>query len=158
MRHAKSSWADASLSDHDRPLKNRGRYDAPRMGTLLYKEGLTPEVIITSSARRAVETAKMVAAESEYEGQIVVSEELYHGDPESYLTAAREHGESHGIIMLVGHNPGVEDLVEQLTGAWQRMPTSALVQVSLDIQTWSLLQDDATGQLVNMWLPGDLKR
>jgi phosphohistidine phosphatase len=157
LRHAKSSWSDASLSDHDRPLKKRGRQDAPKMGKLLYREGLTPGLIVTSSARRAVETAQFVAAESGYEGGIVVSGELYHADPESYLTAVRECGEGHDIVMLIGHNPGIEDLVEQLAGEWQRMPTAALAQVRLDVEAWPALRDDATGRLVNLWLAREVE-
>lgn len=158
LRHAKSSWADASLSDHDRPLKRRGRQDAPRVGALLHDEGLTPGVIITSSARRAVETAKIVAAESGYEGKIVISEDLYHADPDSYLEVAREHGGVHDVVMLVGHNPGIEDLVEQFAGNWQRMPTAALAEFRLDIGAWSALRDDASGRLLNLWLPREFRK
>lgn len=158
LRHAKSSWEDASLSDHDRPLKSRGREDAPRIGALLHDEELTPGVIITSSARRAVETARLVAAECDFEGRIVISEELYHADPYSYLEVAREHGGGHEIILLVGHNPGVEDLIEQLTGDWQRMPTAALAEIGLDINLWSELHDDVGGRLVNLWWPRELRR
>jgi phosphohistidine phosphatase len=127
------------------------------MGALLYKEGLTPGVIITSSARRAIQTAQLVASESGYESSIVVSEELYHADPESYLTAAREHGGDHDIVLLIGHNPGIEDLLEELTGDWQRMPTAALAQLRLDIDSWSEVQDDAAARLVNLWLARELR-
>jgi len=158
LRHAKSSWEDASLSDHDRPLKRRGREDAPRVGALLHDEELEPGAIITSSARRAVETSKIVAAESGFEGQIIISEDLYHADPETYLEALREHGDAHGIVMVVGHNPGVEDLVEQLTGEWHRMPTAALAEIRLEIDAWSALRDDVSGRLMNLWWPSDRKR
>lgn len=157
LRHAKSSWADASLSDHERPLKKRGRRDAPRMGALLRDEELTPEIIVSSTARRAMETAELVAAESEFEGELIATRELYHADLESYLEVVREHAGTSDVVMLVGHNPGLEDLVEQLSGSWQRMPTAALAQIELDIDSWSALDDDATGRLANLWLPRELR-
>lgn len=157
LRHAKSSWADASLSDHERPLKKRGRRDAPRMGALLRDEDLTPEIIVSSTARRAIETADLVAEESGFDGELVATRELYHADPESYLEVAREHGGASEVVMLVGHNPGLEDLVEQLSGSWQRMPTAALAHIELDIDSWSALDDEATGRLANLWLPRELR-
>ncbi len=157
LRHAKSSWADASLSDHERPLKKRGRRDAPKMGALLRDEELTPEIIVSSTARRAMETAELVAAESEFEGELIATRELYHADLESYLEVVREHAGTSDVVMLVGHNPGLEDLVEQLSGSWQRMPTAALAQIELDIDSWSALDDDATGRLANLWLPRELR-
>ncbi|MGD2077873.1 MAG: histidine phosphatase family protein [Chloroflexota bacterium] len=156
LRHAKSSWSDASLSDHERPLNKRGRRDAPKMGTLLAHEQLTPDIIITSSARRALDTAEAVAAESGYGGSLIVSRALYHAEPDDYLAEARENGGAHEIVMIVGHNPGIEDLVEQLTGEWHRMPTAALAEVRLAIEEWSSLEDDATGRLEDLWLPRDL--
>lgn len=156
LRHAKSSWSDASLSDHQRPLNKRGRRDAPRMGALLRDEGLTPDLIISSSARRALETAEVVADESGCQGRLITTRELYHADPESYLAVAREYGGSNEIVMVVGHNPGIEDFVEQLTGHWQRMPTAALAEVKLSIDDWSDLADDAEGRLTNLWLPKEL--
>jgi phosphohistidine phosphatase len=156
LRHAKSSWSDASLSDHDRPLNGRGRRDAPMMGALLRDEGLIPEVIICSSARRAQETAEFVADESGYEGEVIVTRELYHADSDGYLDAAREYGGESEIVMLIGHNPGIEELVESLTGGWQRMPTAALAEVRLGVDHWSEVEDDAAGSLVNLWSPRTL--
>lgn len=156
LRHAKSSWSDARLSDHDRPLNKRGRRDAPRMGELLRKEDLTPGIIITSSARRALDTAEAAAAECDFDGEIIVTRELYHADPEHYLWAAREYGDDHDIVMVVGHNPGIEDLVDQLANGWIRMPTAALAVFDLEIEEWSELDDDSNGRLGNVWLPREL--
>jgi phosphohistidine phosphatase len=156
LRHAKSSWSDASLSDHDRPLNKRGRRDAPRIGQLLAREALTPKVIITSSARRALTTAEAVADASGFEGEMLVTRALYHADPEGYLAAARQHGGEHDIIMVVGHNPGIEDLVECFSAGWERMPTAALAEVRLVIDAWGELDDSAQGRVVNVWLPREL--
>ena len=156
MRHAKSSWSDASLSDHERPLNKRGKRDAPRIGALLVGEELTPDLIITSSARRALETAESVATACDYDAQIVVTRDLYHADTEAYLSAARKHGVDHDKLMVIGHNPGIEDLVDQMAGGWYRMPTAALAEIRLDVDDWAEVADDAVGNLVNLWLPREL--
>ena len=153
LRHAKSSWKDASLSDHDRPLNKRGKRDAPRMGVLLQEEGLVPDLILSSTARRAKTTAQAAAEACGYEGELVLTRELYHAAPESYLMALQALPEAYQRVMVVGHNPGVEELLEDLTGAVERMPTAALAQVSLRISAWSELRLDASGGLVNLWLP-----
>ena len=70
LRHAKSSWDNSELADHDRPLNGRGRRDAPRMGQLLAQHDLTPDLIVTSAARRAATTAELVALAAEYGGDI----------------------------------------------------------------------------------------
>jgi len=156
MRHAKSSWSDATLSDHDRPLNSRGRYDAPRIGELLLDEDLSPELIISSSARRAVETARRVAIACDYDATIAVTRDLYHADPEIFLSVVREQGADFGRVMIVGHNPGIEELVEQLTGGWYRMPTAALAVIRLELNDWSQLEDETEGSLTNLWLPREL--
>lgn len=156
LRHAKSSWSDARLSDHARPLNKRGRRDAPTMGGVLADEGLVPGLIITSSAVRATETTEEVAIASDYAGDIIVTRDLYHADPESYLQAVRESGGEHQIVMVVGHNPGIEELVEQLSGEWHRMPTAALAYFQLPISSWKALDDDVEGQLMELWLPREL--
>jgi len=122
LRHAKSSWSHPGLSDHDRPLNKRGKRDAPRMGQLLREEGLLPDLIISSSAKRAKTTAERVSNESGY----------------------------------VGHNPSMEELVEILTGEYQRFPTAALAQVELPIDQWGEFDEDIEGKLVNLWLPKEL--
>jgi len=156
MRHAKSSWSDSSLSDHERPLNKRGQHDAPIMGALLLDENLTPDLIMSSSARRAVETSEAVANASDYEGRIVVTRELYHADPDIYFSVVRDFGANNETLMIVGHNPGIEELIEQLSGDWYRMPTAALAEMRLDLNTWRDLGEDAEGTLANLWLPREL--
>ena len=153
LRHAKSSWKDASLSDHDRPLNKRGKRDAPRMGALIRDEGLVPDLILSSTARRAKATAQAAAEACGYEDQVVLTPELYHAGPESYLMALYSLPDHYERVMVVGHNPGVEELLEDLCGATERMPTAALAQVALPIGAWSELQLEGEGQLVNLWLP-----
>ena len=153
LRHAKSSWKDARLADHDRPLNLRGKEDAPRMGALLADEGLIPDLILSSTAKRAKTTSEAAAEASGYDGEIFYSRDLYHADPEAYIYALRVQPSSYESVMVVGHNPGLEELVDVLTGESLRLPTCALVQVSLPIEAWEELTDETEGTLVKFWQP-----
>lgn len=156
LRHAKSSWDNARLTDHERPLNPRGRRDAPRMGRLLRDEELVPDLILTSSAERAFATAELVALHTDYEHEIVVTRDLYHAVPEDFVEALHEVGGDHEVILVVGHNPGLEELVNYLTGEEERMPTAALAQVALPIEGWDELGDGVEGVLQNLWRPKEL--
>jgi phosphohistidine phosphatase len=156
LRHAKSSWSNANLGDHDRPLNERGKRDAPRVGRLLRREGLVPDLILCSSAERALATAEAVALESGYEQEIQVTRALYHGGPEHYLAALRQLPDVCSRVMVVGHNPGLEELLESLTGNGESMPTGALAQVELPIARWSAVVGHTAGRLVDFWVPRDL--
>ena len=116
MRHAKSSWDNARLSDYERPLNERGRRDAPRMGELLRREGLTPDLIVASSAKRAATTAELVALELSLDSDIRYTEQLYLAEPDAYITLARQLDDGIETLLMVGHNPGIQELVERLTG------------------------------------------
>lgn len=156
LRHAKSSWSNSSLSDHDRPLKKRGKRDAPRMGRLLRDQELLPDLVISSSARRALDTAESAVAASGCDGQVEVTRAFYHADSEAYLDRLRQLPEGIDRVLIVGHNPGMEELLLQLTGARERMPTAALAQVNLPIEEWGDISLDSSGSLENLWLPRDL--
>ena len=156
LRHAKSSWDDSRLSDYERPLNSRGKQDAPRMGQLLRDEELVPDLIITSSAKRAVATAKAVATASGFENEIKYTRHLFHAAPEQYIEVLQEAGGDYERIMVVGHNPGIEYLVDLLTDVDERMPTGALAQVELPITQWTELDDAVRGKLVNVWRPKEL--
>lgn len=157
LRHAKSSWSNPSLTDHERPLKKRGLRDAPMMGKLLKSQDLLPDLIISSSAIRALMTAELVAESCGYGGQVVASPALYHAEPESYVEAMQQAGDGHEVLLIVGHNPGLEDLLEQLVGQWRRMPTAALAEVRLDIDDWADLTLEGEGELTNLWLPREVR-
>lgn len=153
MRHAKSSWAQANLADHDRPLKKRGERDAPRMGELLLDEELIPDLIITSSAKRAVATTEAVADACDYSGEILVTRNFYHADPEIFIEELQGIDDQASMVLVVGHNPGLEDLLEELTGVWQRLPTAAIAVVELPIRKWGELSEATQGTLANLWTP-----
>jgi phosphohistidine phosphatase len=156
LRHAKSSWKKTELADHDRPLAKRGKRDAPRMGQLLRDEDLLPDLIISSSAKRASITAETVAEESGFEGDLRLDRDLYSFDADAYLEALAEVDDIYERTMVVGHNPGLEELLELLTGEYQRLPTAALAQVELPIQSWAELSEETQGELANLWRPKEL--
>ncbi len=157
LRHAKSSWADDDLPDHDRPLKARGERDAPRMGRLLKREGLVPQLILSSTAKRAIDTAKLAAEGAGYAGAIRLTRNFYHGDPEDYAGVLCTLEDVYDVVMVVGHNPGLEMLVEQLTGEPERMPTAALAQVALPITAWQAFDEFTEGELLNLWVPREVE-
>ena len=151
LRHAKSSWSNLALADIDRPLNKRGKRDAPRIGELLGKEDLIPDLIISSPALRARKTAKAVSKNSGYEGKIEIQADFYPGDPDSFIEAFYSIPDQHERVLIVAHNPGLEELLYVLTRESARMPTSALAQVSLPVDRWLDMDDDIDGKLVNLW-------
>lgn len=156
LRHAKSSWDNLRLADHDRPLNERGKADAPRIGRLLKRLDLTPDLIITSSAERALATAEAVAMDSSYERALTVTRQLYHAEPAAYLAAVRKHARDEACVMVIGHNPGIAELVEQLSGQYEAMPTAALAQFQLAIDDWQRLTEGTPATLVQVWRPREL--
>lgn len=156
MRHAKSSWDDPALPDHDRPLNKRGKRDAPTMGRLLRNRGVVPELIITSTAARARKTAKRVAQSCDYNKDIVQRAELYEGGVEHYVQALREQGDPAERILIIGHNPDLAEWLETLTGQLTTFPTAAIAHMELDIATWSDLTVATPGRLLNLWRPKEL--
>ncbi len=156
LRHAKSSWKIKYLSDHDRPLNKRGKRDAPRMGQLMRNEDLVPDLILTSSAERASETAAAVAEACGYEDEIQIVRSFYHGSIGSYHDVLSQVKEENSLVLMVGHNPGLEDFLEELVGAWERMPTAALAHISLPIRKWKNFDERIEGHLENLWVPREL--
>ena len=136
MRHAKSDWGDPALADHDRPLAPRGERDAPRIGAALAALGSVPDRVVASSARRARETAQHAAAVTGYTGAVIVEGAAYAASGAALLALIARHADRCETLLLVDHNPGVEDLLGLLifgaeSGAAIRMPTAAVARVAL---------------------------
>ena len=158
LRHAKSSWKDSSLEDHDRPLNKRGKADAPRMGKLIREQELVPDLIVSSTARRAKKTAEEVADESKFSGEVVLEKRFYLASPVSMVEILKEIPDpSADRVMIVGHNPGQEELVRALTGADETFPTASLAQIELPIDRWADLELTTQGKLVGLWRPKELE-
>ena len=156
LRHAKSSWKHPELNDHDRPLNQRGKRDAPRMGELLQNEHLVPELIISSTAKRAFSTAKTVAKAAGYKGEITLNRSFYAAGPVAYIDVLRDLSNEYTRVLMVGHNPGLEQLVKMLTGEEHTMSTCSLVHVQLRINSWSEIEYKTRGKLLGIWHPRDL--
>jgi phosphohistidine phosphatase len=156
LRHAKSDWSDARLADHDRPLNKRGARDAPRMGRLVRDERLIPDLILTSTAMRTRQTVEALVVATGYAGDVDARPDLYGAGPEACVQALRGVPDRYQRVMVVGHNPGVEALVEQLTGSATRLPTAALAQIVLPLTHWRDLDEHTRGELQGVWRPREL--
>jgi phosphohistidine phosphatase len=156
LRHAKSSWKDPDITDHDRPLNKRGKGDAPCMGRLLKREHLVPDTIISSTAVRARDTAKAVAKASGYKREIISNPSLYAAGPHVYIDILHDISDEYARALIVGHNPGLEELVEMLTGESCVMPTCSLAHVKLHLQNWLEIDYNTKGRLARIWQPRDL--
>lgn len=155
LRHAKSSWANSSISDWQRPLNERGVRDAPCAGAWLRDHSLIPDVIVTSDAIRARSTAEAVADAAGYHRDVVIDPSLYHAKPEDVVTVLNGIPDEADTVLVVGHNPGLEDLVQQLTGEHHGLPTTALVCVTMPIDNWSELDRATVASVVDTWQPRD---
>ena len=153
LRHAKSSWAEASQDDWQRPLNDRGWRDAPRAGEWLRARGLLPDLTITSDAVRADETAKAVIAALGGTHHIVKHPSLYLATPQAVIDVLREVGGNPKSVMIVGHNPGLEELIHELTGEHHSMPTTALVVIDVPIDRWSELDSSSGASIAESWQP-----
>ena len=142
VRHAKSSWKDSSLKDRDRPLNKRGRRDAPEMGHRIAAAGIRPSLIISSPAKRAWTTARIIAAEIGYPIEFLQREDdLYLASVSRVLDVLVAQDEKFNNIMLFGHNPGLTDFVNYLVpGTTNNLPTCGVVSVSFDQGDWSLYE------------------
>jgi phosphohistidine phosphatase len=136
LRHAKSSWNDASLRDFDRPLKRRGREAAERIGERLAAEKLNNPLVICSPAVRARETAEIVLKSSGVQAEEKFDERIYEASLRDLLQVVAEIPDDRALAIMVGHNPGFEELLAFLSGEHRHMPTCALAKITFDAASW----------------------
>jgi len=157
LRHAKSSWQDAGVDDHDRPLNARGARDAPRMGALIRRLGLVPDLIVSSTATRARMTAEDVAHACGYPHDVSLAPGLYLASPSEIVRVVRTLDASGADrVLIVGHNPGFETLVARAARAADPFPTAALAQIDYPIRRWQDLRLSTRGRIVSVWRPKEL--
>ena len=137
MRHAKSSWSDTSLDDHDRPLNKRGRRDAPRIAQELYNRDWIPDRIQVSTSKRTMETLELME-EISSNSKIDVEPNLYHSNISTLMQAVDEIEEGK-TTMILSHNPGSEILVHQLSNRLEVMPTAAAALFEKQQDDWILV-------------------
>lgn len=156
MRHAKSGWDTEGVSDHDRPLNDRGNRTAPAMGLVLVKKGLVPDLIVSSTALRARETALAVAAACEWKHEVRLTRDLYMAEPDDILSVVAQVPDEAQRVLVVGHNPGMEDLVSDLSFMRNSMPTATIAMFELDVSSWSVPVDGKVAKLVDVWRPREI--
>lgn len=157
MRHGKSSWKDNSLSDHERPLKKRGRQDTKRIAQEIEKNDLYPNIILSSSAARAKETAEILMDTLEFENQIIFSDQLYMAEPEDFIDVLSQLDDDDETVLVIGHNPGMEAFIQIIDGEIESLPTAGLGQLILVLDSWQDISLDTMGDLVGLWKPRDLR-
>lgn len=153
MRHAKSDWGDPSLSDHQRPLNQRGRRDAPLMADWLATIDMVPDTILSSSAERTRETVALMTPQ--WSGQPMTSfcEGLYLATPESILSTIRSDAGDAMKLMILAHNPGITALTSGLADDFIEMPTAAIAVFKISTSDWSKLQSSTPIQLTQFMRP-----
>lgn len=138
VRHAKSSWANIDQNDFNRPLNDRGHQDAPMMAKRILARGIHIELIISSTALRALTTAKYFANEIEIStANIIQHDFLYHAPPERFVKAIIQIPDEINTAAIFAHNPGITDFVNQLTATQiDDMPTCAVFAIQIDTDSW----------------------
>jgi phosphohistidine phosphatase len=156
MRHAKSSWKDLTLPDHDRPLKRRGKRDAPRIGTLLMDQNLIPDTILCSTAKRAHQTVDGLLQNCDFEGELNYLEELYHADYGTYLEVLSRLPNWIETAMIVGHNPEMDEFLEDVCAVYDHMVTAAIALIQFPVDDWAELSPESQGDLLQLWRPREI--
>lgn len=165
LRHAKSSWKNPTLADFDRPLNKRGKSAAKIMAAHLADRKLKPDLILCSAAKRTVSTLKSVRSQLGTDLPAIVDEAFYHAGVGEMVRNLRALDDDVGSVLLIGHNPGMEDLAHFLVGggdeeAYSRMvikfPTAALAVFHADITDWKKIERDGA-KLISFVCPRDLE-
>ncbi|MBI4815327.1 MAG: histidine phosphatase family protein [Deltaproteobacteria bacterium] len=155
LRHAKSSWKHSDLADLDRPLNKRGRVAAPRIGLWLKEKRIVPDRILSSPARRAIDTAELALSALGSHAAAELEPALYLAEPAQIWDVIRARGHEARCLMIVGHNEGMEELVSELASEPVRFPTGAVAVVSVHADDWArATRDRAT--VIEICRPKDL--
>jgi len=166
LRHAKSSWKNPTLPDHDRPLNSRGKAQAPLMGKAMAKRGLNPDLVLCSTARRTRDTLDLVLPELSGEPKIVYEDGLYHAAPTEMLSILQTAPASAGQVLVVGHNPELQTFALDLIGSGPNhlkgriethVPTAALMVIRFQAGAWKDVGINS-GKLELFLTPSDVEQ
>jgi len=155
LRHAKSSWKDDSVKDFDRPLNQRGLKAATQVGKLLRKRKPKPDLVLSSPAERARQTAQLMLESSRINVELRYDERIYEAGAARLLEIVSQIEDSADSVMLVGHNPGMEELLKALTGEERHLSTAMLTCVELNVEKWNKIKP-GTGRLEWLTKPKEL--
>jgi phosphohistidine phosphatase len=157
LRHAKSSWADPDLLDHDRPLNRRGREAAALVGRRLRHEGPHPDLVLCSSATRTRQTLELLALPESVD--VEIEDQLYGAAASDLLERVRQVPARYAIVLLVSHNPGTEELARMLDRdglvGVDKFPTAAVAMLRFAARGWDEI-DGGRAQLDSFFTPRDL--
>jgi phosphohistidine phosphatase len=145
LRHAKTQ-SDAPAGDHVRELTERGHHNAAAMGAYIHNLIGTPDAIVTSDATRARQTAEIVASAVDFTAPLTVEPQIYAADPDTLLAVVRRIPDGVQTVIIVGHNPGFEELAAALAGNAEhevRLPTSGLALLEFDVEGWDAVRAGA---------------
>jgi len=137
LRHAKSVKNDGTLVDFDRSLNDRGKDDAKLIGDFLGDQKILPDLVLSSPAKRARRTTELVLNAADWNRKAEFDERIYDASLYKLLNVVSEIDVSNDVVMLVGHNPGFEELLAALTGEIARLPTCAVAAIELQINDWA---------------------
>ena len=146
LRHAKSSWDNQGLRDFDRPLNNRGFRDTPDMAQRLLERQFNPDLILASTAKRALTTAEILAEAMDYQGDFVTTGELYHSSTTTILGLIHELDDKYDHVLIVAHNPGIGMIASMLSGQALDFPTCAIASIDYDCLSWQEIE--GRGELI----------
>lgn len=146
LRHAKSSWSDPGRADHDRELNRRGEKAAPFMGRFLRQHALVPDLVWCSTAARAVQTFGLLCRDFASHADVIYSEDLYMASDRVHLECLHHTHEDANSVMIIGHNPGIENFAHELFGEGdeealevmaRKYPTCGLTHFEFDVENWA---------------------
>ncbi|MEM9764060.1 MAG: histidine phosphatase family protein [Pseudomonadota bacterium] len=166
LRHAKSSWADETLDDHERPLNRRGKAAAPVIGDWIWRHGYRPDRVVVSSSRRTRQTLKRMRSAVPALPEGAVEPRLYHADPPAMFALLAEQPDWAETVLLLGHQPGLSAFARRLTNghirphcvrAFEHFPTAAAAVLTLEIESWAELAP-ASASFVDFAMPRELMR
>lgn len=155
MRHAKSSWKSDAADDHARPLNGRGRRDAPRIGERLVQLDRRPELVISSDSQRTRETWRLMA-EHFPDAEVIFTEDFYLCDVDDVVGQLAQVPAETTTVMILGHNPGWEDVVDSLSGCFVTMTTANVAILTRESDNWDDAATRTDWQLERLLRPKEL--
>jgi phosphohistidine phosphatase len=156
MRHGKSSWKDAKKEeDKLRPLAKKGAKDAKKMSELLGEKAIFPQLILTSNAWRARETATIILNQCCEEITYIALDALYMAEPGAIIDVLKTIPDGTERVIVIGHNPGLEGLLQHLTGEVESLPTASLAYLALPIDAWAAITLETRAEKWEKWKPKD---
>ena len=137
LRHAKSSWDDESNQDFERPLSSRGRKACALIGEYIEEKGIDFDLVLVSTAVRTRETIELIRERAKFRGEVRYDERIYEATVSQLLDVISQVDSDQKSVLLVGHNPGIEELLALLTGDQQHVTTANFAKIKLKVTKWS---------------------